>query len=184
MCGIFGIVVGKDLQLSANRLEQIVNRMFKLSESRGKEASGIAARVNQSIYVLKEPVSSSKLVKSAEYKNLFKKTIANEGYDGAHSRCPIVIIGHSRLQTNGISDINSNNQPVVKDGAVGVHNGIIVNDKKLWTKFSGLKKKFDVDTEVFLSLLQMFRLDGESISRSGEACLRTNRRFSFGSFTV
>ena len=52
---------------------------------------------------------------------------------------------------------------MVKDGAVGIHNGIIVNDEKLWKSFPALKKKYDVDTEVFLSLLQMFRAQGKSM---------------------
>ena len=145
---------------------QIVNCMFKLSESRGKEASGLAIRFNKSIYVLKEPITSSKLVKTSEYKNLFNQTLKNEGYGNCQLQAPLVILGHSRLQTNGLSEINTNNQPVVKDGAVGIHNGIIVNDEKLWESFPVLKKKYDVDTEVFLSLLQMFRAQGKSMVES------------------
>ena len=137
--------------------------MFKLSESRGKEASGLALRFKDSIYVLKEPITSSKLVRTSKYKELFTQTLKNGGYTGAHQLAPILILGHSRLQTNGQSEINTNNQPVVKDGAVGIHNGIIVNDDKLWTSFPTIKKKYDVDTEVFLSLLQMFRKQGKSI---------------------
>ncbi len=38
------------------------------------------------------------------------------------------------------SEINTNNQPVVKDGAVGIHNGIIVNDDELWKSFPAIKK--------------------------------------------
>jgi hypothetical protein len=78
----------------------------------------------------------------------------------------LLIIGHSRLQTNGASEINTNNQPVVKDGAVGVHNGIIVNDDDLWKMFPDLNKNYDVDTEVFLSLLKMYRKSGQSIEQS------------------
>lgn len=63
-------------------------------------------------------------------------------------------------------EINTNNQPVVKDGAVGIHNGIIVNDAKLWQLFPILKKSFDVDTEVFLGLLQMFRAQGKSMEQA------------------
>jgi glucosamine--fructose-6-phosphate aminotransferase (isomerizing) len=132
LCGIFGILIGENLSLSAKELMHIVNHMFKLSESRGKEASGIAVRVNESIYVFKEPVSSSKLIRSFEYKNLFESTIRNGGYTENELKAPFVILGHSRLATNGLSEINSNNQPVVKEGAVGIHNGIIVNDEKLW----------------------------------------------------
>ena len=61
---------------------QTVNTMFKLSESRGKEASGLAIRFNRSIYVLKEPITSSKLVKTQQYKNLFNKTLKSQGYAG------------------------------------------------------------------------------------------------------
>ena len=130
MCGIFGISIGKNIKLSPKELNQIVNYMFKLSESRGKEASGLALRFKESIYVLKEPVSSSKLVKTPKYKDLFNRTLKTEGYDGVQLQAPLLILGHSRLQTNGQSEINTNNQPVVKDGAVGIHNGIIVNDGK------------------------------------------------------
>lgn len=140
--------------------------MFKLSESRGKEASGLALRFKDSIYVLKEPITSSRLVKTSKYKDLFTHTLKDEGYIGSRQHSPILVLGHSRLQTNGQSEINTNNQPVIKDGAVGIHNGIIVNDDKLWSAFPSIKKKYDVDTEVFLSLLQMFRKQGKSIVES------------------
>lgn len=164
MCGIFGLLIAEDLHVSVHELMGTVNHMFKLSESRGKEASGVAIRVNESIYVFKEPVSSSKLIKSYEYKNLFENTVKNAGYAENRLKAPFVILGHSRLATNGLSEINSNNQPVVKDGAVGIHNGIIVNDEKLWKSFTTLEKEYDVDTEVFLSLLQMFRKENESLA--------------------
>ena len=79
---------------------------------------------------------------------------------------PLLVLGHSRLQTNGSCEINANNQPVVKHGAIGIHNGIIVNDEKLWKKFPNLKKKYAVDTEVFISILQMFRSHGQSMKKA------------------
>jgi glucosamine--fructose-6-phosphate aminotransferase (isomerizing) len=163
MCGIFGLVIGQNLKVSPKELMRVVNCMFKLSESRGKEASGLALRIDKSIYVLKEPITSSKLVKTKQYKQLFTQTLKEQGYDGVQLKGPIVVLGHSRLQTNGLSEINTNNQPVVKDGAVGVHNGIIVNDAKLWKTYPAIAKKYDVDTEVFLSLVQMFRTQGKSM---------------------
>ena len=162
MCGIFGLLIAEKINLSPKQLMQIANNMFKLSESRGKEASGLAIRFKESIYILKEPITSSRLVKTSKFKNLFTNTLKTEGYSGAQLQAPLLILGHSRLQTNGQSEINTNNQPVVKDGAVGIHNGIIVNDDKLWKAFPALNKKYDVDTEVFLSLLQMFRSQGKS----------------------
>jgi glucosamine--fructose-6-phosphate aminotransferase (isomerizing) len=163
LCGIFGIVVAENLKLTSKELMQIVNSIFKLSESRGKEASGLAVRFNNSIYVFKEPITSSKLVKTTEYKKLFNQTLKTDGYAGNELKAPFLLLGHSRLQTNGQSEINTNNQPVVKDGAVGIHNGIIVNDNKLWASFPALKKEYDVDTEVFLSLLQQFRSQDKTI---------------------
>jgi glutamine---fructose-6-phosphate transaminase (isomerizing) len=163
MCGIFGIAIRENYNLSTKELMTITNGMFKLSESRGKEASGLALRFKDSIFVLKEPITSSRLVKTSKYKDLFTHTLKDKGYTGIQEQDPILVLGHSRLQTNGQSEINTNNQPVVKDGAVGIHNGIIVNDDKLWSEFPSIKKTYDVDTEVFLSLLQMFRKQGKSI---------------------
>ena len=160
MCGIFGLLVGSEVKLSVAELMEVVNRMFKLSVSRGKEASGIAVRSKGSIYVYKEPVSSSKLVRSERYRSLFKR-LNEEGR--SNLKAPFAIFGHSRLATNGPSEVNYNNQPVVKDGAVGVHNGIIVNDGELWGEFPRFERKFDVDTEVFLSLLQMYRKQGRPL---------------------
>ncbi|MGA2121742.1 MAG: hypothetical protein ABSG49_06820 [Methanoregula sp.] len=77
-------------------------------------------------------------------------------------------MGHSRLVTNGRCELNTNNQPVIKDGAVGIHNGIIVNDYLLWKAFPVLEKKFDVDTEVLLSLLQSFRTAGLSLTEAAK----------------
>jgi len=163
LCGIFGIAIGENLKLSPKELMQIVNGIFKLSESRGKEASGLAIRFQNSIYVFKEPITSSKLVKTRQYKELFDKTLKAKAYDGFQLKGSLFVMGHSRLQTNGQSEINTNNQPVVKDGAIGIHNGIIVNDTQLWSQFSQITKKYDVDTEVFLSLLQMYRAQGKSL---------------------
>jgi glutamine---fructose-6-phosphate transaminase (isomerizing) len=172
LCGIFGIVIGEDLKISPKELMRIVNCMFKLSESRGKEASGLALRFSNSIHVLKEPISSSKLVKTQQYKQLFNQTLKEQGFDGEQLRAPVVVLGHSRLQTNGLSEINTNNQPVVKDGAVGIHNGIIVNDAKLWKAFPSLTKKYDVDTEVFLSLVQMFKTQGKTLVEAVRSAFR------------
>ena len=59
--------------------------------------------------------------------------------------------------------MNSNNQPVIKNGSVGIHNGIIVNEQKIWNSYASLKKEYDVDTEVLLGLLQFHRNEGSSI---------------------
>lgn len=165
MCGIFGILAGEGYSLPVKSIRNIIDHLFILSESRGSEASGFVTRVENSLYVYKEPVTASKLIKTDNYDNIFNNIIKNEGYSKNKLIIPFAIFGHSRLETNGVSELNSNNQPVIKNGAVGVHNGIIVNDDELWRSFPQLDKKYEIDTEVFISLLQMFRKD-ESLMNS------------------
>lgn len=153
MCGIFGIVTKKDSGITYNEFKRIFDALFKLSESRGKEASGVAFVAGGKIIVYKESVSASVLLNKVAYRNLFNEKYANFVQSDSNV---FGAIGHARLVTNGALDMNENNQPVIKDGIVGVHNGIIVNDNDLWTQFPSLNKKYEVDTEIILSLIRMF----------------------------
>lgn len=166
MCGIFGIILSEGSNLPARLLQHTVTSLFRLSESRGKEASGLIVRINESIYVLKEPRAASRLINSPEFHGLFNEYIRKEGYTDENLRVPFAFFGHSRLVTNGRSELNANNQPVVKDGAAGVHNGIIVNDADIWKRFPGIRRKTDVDTEALFSLLQMYRRQNKSLKKA------------------
>ncbi len=161
MCGIFGIVAEQNSVISLS-LEKIIKKLFKLSESRGKEASGIVVRSGSQIAVVKEPIPAKKLIKSREFETLLNKYIFDD-INNKTIKKPLAILGHSRLVTSGKSELNSNNQPVIKDGIVGIHNGVIVNDKKIWDTYPIIKKEFDIDSEVIFSLLQMFRREGQNI---------------------
>lgn len=65
-----------------------------------------------------------------------------------------VAIGHTRYKTQGSADDNRNNHPVVDEGIVLVHNGIIHNDTQL---YAGIDEfyvpKADVDSQVLATLL-------------------------------
>ncbi|MBW7869273.1 MAG: glucosamine 6-phosphate synthetase [Brumimicrobium sp.] len=74
--------------------------------------------------------------------------------------------GHTRLVTNGSQLSDENNQPVIKDGIVGVHNGIIVNDNEIWAKYPSLKRQYEIDTEVLISLLKYFLSTGMSLDNA------------------
>lgn len=142
MCGILGITTKKEY--GREDLKEMAETLLRLSESRGKEAAGFAVKRNDSIDILKMPVGANDFLKSPAYKEFSENT-----FNGALS-----VIGHSRLATHGAESDNHNNQPVVKDNAVCVHNGIIANDSELWQKFPQFKREYQVDTEVLLSLLQ------------------------------
>ncbi|MCA0389054.1 MAG: glucosamine 6-phosphate synthetase [Bacteroidetes bacterium] len=74
--------------------------------------------------------------------------------------------GHTRLVTNGSQLLDVNNQPVIKNGIVGVHNGIIVNDNEIWNQNPDLERQFEIDTEVLISLLNKKLDAGEPISHA------------------
>jgi hypothetical protein len=162
MCGIFGVFLRDHSNFSSSYIQNIVKNLYLLSESRGKEASGLVIRTKDSIKVLKLPVAASSLIKSDVFSNIFTAT-TNTTRDTKGSGEILTIFGHSRLVTHGRAELNSNNQPVIKNGSVGIHNGIIVNDQKLWNTYPGLKKEYDVDTEVLLGLLQFHRNEGSTI---------------------
>lgn len=150
MCGIFGLILGENSNFDLRKTKPTLDHLFKLSESRGKEASGITLLINNSIYVYKSPKTASDLIQTKDYNNLLKKTENNS------LPTSLAIMGHARLVTNGTMAFNQNNQPVVKDGLIAIHNGIITNDQYLWGKYPSLKRKYEVDTEILLSLIRFF----------------------------
>ena len=58
------------------------------------------------------------------------------------------VFGHSRLVTNGSQLDDTNNQPIIKDGIVSVHNGIITNVDDLWKENQKLSRSYDIDTDI------------------------------------
>ncbi len=162
MCGIFGILLGKGAAVPVNTLEDTLASLFKFSESRGKEAAGLAFRGGRSLYVYKEPIDAKILIKSDTYHHIFHSLLKEEGYT-KRLETPFAFIGHSRLVTNGVSELNTNNQPVIKGKSVAIHNGIIVNTDTLYSTFSQFSRKYDVDTEIFLDLLERYREETGSV---------------------
>lgn len=130
MCGIFGTINLSD--------SKIVNKLFIQSLSRGKDSSGIATVSQKNISVFKLAQPANKFIKNSITQKLINNSKA--------------LIGHARMVTNGSMNFNVNNQPVIKDGLIAIHNGIIVNDDQLWKKHKNLKRRYQVDTELLLSL--------------------------------
>ena len=158
MCEIFGVVAGEASDVGAASLASTVKHLFKLSESRGKEAAGLAILSGETIQVYKDAVSASEMLRSNRYKDFLKQVLANDGPRGRRGGgpVPVAILGHSRLVTDGTQEAHHNNQPVIVDGAVGIHNGIVVNCEELWGRFPDLHRRYEVDTEILLSLIAKF----------------------------
>lgn len=141
MCGIFGLIQKEDKGSG-----KIFRDLLLLSESRGKEASGFAILNENKIKILKTPFPASDLVKG----KLFSREILHGNY--VHGS-PFIGIGHSRLVTNGYEHFEHNNQPVVKNGMVVIHNGIIVNQSDLWKQYNQKEKISDLDSELIPTII-------------------------------
>src|SRR3990172_2531063 len=116
MCGIFGIVTYEKNEDTPIKFKSWSDELFKLSESRGKEASGIALLQGDKLKIYKEAVRGSEFVRLKTYFDLFEIVDIP----------PAAFIGHSRLATNGVQTENRNNQPVSNKSGAIIHNGIIV----------------------------------------------------------
>jgi glutamine---fructose-6-phosphate transaminase (isomerizing) len=146
MCGIFGIVTKPNARFDASQLHQLVDQLFLLSESRGKDSAGLVLADHEQITVYKRPERARRMIGSAQYKHLL------QNYEATHNG--VIALGHARMVTNGKKVYHNNNQPVIKDGLVCIHNGIIVNDAELWEQHPQLERHYQVDTEVMLSLIR------------------------------
>ena len=148
MCGIFGIITKENSNYKEKFLNKTLKDLAILSEARGKDSSGICVRSNDlnEFRILKSNQPISKLLVTNKYKNEFQSLSSSKQFFS---------FGHSRLVTNGSQLKNENNQPVVKNNLIAIHNGIIVNVDEINAKY-GFDKKFDIDTEVFLSLINHF----------------------------
>ncbi len=149
MCGIFGFTVGQESEFSSDFCATVTSALFKLAESRGKDASGLALSTGDEIRILKQALSPSQLMRQGGVKRLF---------DGLPSsaRGPMTLIGHSRMETDGSSEVHKNNQPISKMGITIVHNGIIVNHQELRKEFPNLRCETDVDTEIIPVLMAAY----------------------------
>ncbi len=143
MCGIVGVFRVKNSIIPASITKKALLSLYKESLSRGIDSSGAAFRSSTSIDIVRDSISANSLIKSNNFTKLLNQNIEN-----------LELIGHARMETNGSFALDYNNQPVVKDGCVVIHNGIIVNDKEIWENHPGLKRQFEVDTEIINSVLR------------------------------
>ena len=123
MCGIFGIVS----KTGTNKI--VLNKLAVHASQRGKDSSGL-------LYLM----DGRYKVERADYK--IQKLMGKiKPYNSE------VVVGHSRLITNGLSD----NQPVIGDHVSVFHNGIIVNEVEAWSKTTQ-ERKLRIDTEIIAAI--------------------------------
>ena len=112
MCGIFAITVSDQANIKKQDLISIIDELFRLSESRGKEASGLAISTNGRIEIYKDAISASDMIRRRSYREWLTQILSNGQNNGMSN--PIAIIGHSRLVTNGSMETHDNNQQLLQ----------------------------------------------------------------------
>lgn len=123
MCGIFGIVSPSPCELGN------LHVLSHHAEQRGRDSSGLVVERNDGYHIERADFEIKKLMRRVRI--------------GASH----LAMGHSRLITNGLAD----NQPVVRDGVIVIHNGIIVNHEEIWPTLHR-ERELQVDTEVIAAI--------------------------------
>ncbi|MBA3820323.1 MAG: hypothetical protein H0X17_15635 [Deltaproteobacteria bacterium] len=161
MCGIFGVICASHDPATREFARSLIVSLLKYSETRGREAAGIAIHDGTSIEVLKQSGSVTDFLQNERLHAMFG-TLS--------SASPLLAItGHSRLACNGTQADALNNQPVITHGAVALHNGIIVNDRAIAARHPELATRGELDSEVLAALLRT-KLDasGDIVSATRE----------------
>lgn len=123
MCGIFGVVSNGVV------VEKTIRSLAMHSKQRGFDSSGLVFNNGKGYKITRADYDIMKLLRKNKWSS------SN------------VVMGHSRLITNGLYD----NQPVVRDGIFVIHNGIIVNEDDIWGKIN-VERRFQVDSEAIIGI--------------------------------
>tara|TARA_B100001750_G_scaffold247523_1_gene273594 strand:+ start:3328 stop:4281 length:954 start_codon:yes stop_codon:yes gene_type:complete len=138
MCGIGGIYRASETPLPV----QATLSLWKALEGRGTDASGFALHWLNS----DKPV----IVKQPGATGLLQNRLSQFMGDGTTTH---YVLLHTRFTTQGSTENNDNNHPVVRDGIVVTHNGVLSNDREVFEAL-GVSPTADVDTEAINAALR------------------------------
>jgi hypothetical protein len=144
MCGIFGIV--SSASFDRGGLRELVTH----SQQRGKDSSGLFMLGAGACRVYRADYRITKLL------------------DEVQPKSGSLVMGHSRLITNGLGD----NQPVVREGICVLHNGIIVNEEAAWAK-AARPRQLQIDSEVIAAIVATSLEEGMSLAESANEVLHS-----------
>jgi len=142
MCGIFGSI--SSINVDIKNLTSLALH----SKQRGKDSSGLIYYQSNEYKIERADFEITRLIKKVNLKNTK------------------IVLGHSRLITNGLSD----NQPVVRGNIAVLHNGIIVNEEEIWSQLS-VKRELTIDTETIVAIAEEYLNVSEDLSNLFNAIL-------------
>lgn len=145
MCGLSGVLLlpGRRAPEVWAAIREIVRGNLVFSEERGRDASGVAVVSDVGeLILLRRPVPATVLVESDEFRGVMDHV-------GQDTTC---VLAHTRHPTKGSPSRNANNHPIPTRNLVGVHNGHIDNDDRLFATLR-MSREGEVDSEVIFRLL-------------------------------
>lgn len=153
MCSVFGLIDHKQV-LTTRERNRLLNVLARECEVRGTDATGIAYHFAGRLRIFKRPLPAHKLRLRVP--------------QGVH-----VILGHTRMTTQGNEKFNQNNHPFA--GAVSgkpfalAHNGILWNDKTLRQQEHLPQTSVETDSYIAVQLLEQQKtLDFASLKNMAE----------------
>ena len=157
MCGIFGLInYGVDSYDKAFAFRKATRHLLEASESRGRDASGVCVLTEKKASVYKSDVKGSELLHTSGYGGVVGQIKNHKGFKA--------VIGHTRMKTKGTQHLNVNNHPIIANKVIGVHNGVISNDDRLFKKyFQSINRLGQVDSEIIFRLIDHHISIGKTI---------------------
>ena len=121
MCGIFGISKKELTPINFDNVIKDIEHYVNSSQKRGSDTFGLSFKLDDEIILYKaneKPLSSIKRKNYIEFLHKFLKPKIDKN---------LLMIGQTRLVTNGSKFSYFNNQPVETKNIIGIHNGIFTN---------------------------------------------------------
>lgn len=153
MCSLFGVIDFNN-SLTKNQLDLSVNTLARVCESRGGDATGIAYNSGRNLKIFKRPKPA----------HMLRFRVPSD---------TSVVMGHTRLATQGDQKLNRNNHPfggwVPGHSFSLAHNGVIWNDEELRKELSLPKTNIETDSYIAVQMIENSgKLDLMSIAEMSE----------------
>jgi len=141
MCGIFGISATINPKQDYDKIIFDLKKLITLSEKRGSDTFGVSFKLTDKTLIYKTNEKPTEAVNKKDYKNFLEKNLKKNLNNN------LLLVGQTRLVTNGSKFSYQNNQPLESKNIVGVHNGIFTNlqnyDEKKTENLEGYNIKSD-----------------------------------------
>jgi glucosamine 6-phosphate synthetase-like amidotransferase/phosphosugar isomerase protein len=171
MCGLAAVLLTPGVRSPSQwqAIWQHFTDNLRANETRGRAATGVAVTtITGDIHLEKQPIPASEFIQTQGYQTL-----------PAHlDEQTVLLLGHTRLPTQGDPSHNYNNHPLLVGNTLGIHNGHIDNSEAVFQD-DHLRREAEVDSEVIFRLLDT--LDVQSLNL---ATVAANLRQLDGKFTI